>query len=236
MNIKQEFNNIVHAKWFPWALGGVAGLLVLYYFYSRSGSSAASSSTDTSGGTDYAAAEAAYAQQQTANAQIASQAQAESDQYSLQMATLNAQQQAASDANTTAAISAVGDTLGQIITAQEALPVATINAATADHQSALQNAAIVAATADQAIPGTLSGAASVLGASYEPLDIYGAGISQSGSVLAANSIGSNFNSAEQASASVATSAQNASTQRAVSSNNTQSSEMELGTIAALAFL
>jgi hypothetical protein len=219
-----DFKAIMHEKWFPWALGGV--VLVVGYLYIKSGSSSSTTAVDTSidpaTGVPYAVEQAS----QTSAAAAGLASQQEQDQANIASATLAAQTAASSAASDTALVGAAGGAVSQIIAAQDALPVAAINAATTENQTALTGAAAVAASANSAVPGLLA-------ASYAPLDQYGKAVANSGSVQAINSFASSVNSSEAASASVANAAGGAAASRNASNNQTMT---EVGTIAAIALL
>jgi hypothetical protein len=88
-------------QYWPWIVGVLVGLVILYYFYSGSSGSSGSSGTSSSGSGTSAQALQAYAQaelQASAQAQAAQQAQqAQQDSYNLQQSALNTQAQATAE-------------------------------------------------------------------------------------------------------------------------------------------
>lgn len=220
-------------------VGGVTALVVLIAYEMLKGgssSNAVDASIDPATGVPYSVEtqQAGIAAQGNAqNAQIAAQAQAESDANSQATAQLNASINATTQQNQVAAVSAIGQAISGIESANAAIPVAAINAAAGQNQAALQAAAGVAATAVGAIPGVIQGAGTVLAAANAPsYALYGS-IANSAGAQAVNSLGNNLAQSEQASASVANAAANASVSKTNSNNQVIG---EIGTIAAIALL
>jgi hypothetical protein len=220
------FENPKVRKYLPFIIGGA--VIIGAYFYLTSGSSASSSSAGSTGldPQTLLALQQAGAQSAAQNAQIALAQQTEADNAANAAATLNAQINATGETNSISAMTAAGSAISGIIQAQDIIPATVINAVGGQNQAALTGAAQVAAASFSALPG-------VLEASYKPEEQYGAAVANSGSVQAINSFAAGVNTSEQASAAVATSAQQAAAQRSASNNSTWAT---VGTIAAIAVL
>lgn len=232
MDIPEKYKKIL-----PWALGGVVLFLIVVYELKKGSSSAATdASIDPATGVPYAVETAQQGQYASANnesAKIAIAAQAQQDASNIATAQLNASINATQQQNEIQAVTAIGETISKIDSANAIIPATAINAATNQNQAALLAAAQVAAAADSAVPGVIQGAASVLAASNLPYASYGKAVANSGSVQAINSLGSNLAQSEQASAAVSTAATNAAAARTASNNATWST---IGTVAAIALL
>jgi hypothetical protein len=221
-------------------VGGVTAIVVfIAYEMLKGGSSSAGGvdpSIDPATGVPYSVETqqaALSSQSSTANAQIAAQSQAESDANNQATAQLNASINATTQQTEVQAVTALGSAISGIDSANAAIPVAAINAAAGQNQAALQAAAGVAANAVAAVPGVIQGAGSVLAAANAPsYALYGS-LANSAGAQAVNSLGSNLATSEQASASVANSAANASASKTNSNNQLIG---EVGTIAAIALL
>lgn len=224
-------------KHLPWFIGGgFVVIIVLYELFKPAAAQGVDSSIDPATGVPYSVETqqaGIQAQGSAQNAQIAAQAQAEQDANNQATATLNASINATTQANQIAAVTAIGSAISGIESANAAIPVAAINAAAVQNQAALQSAAGVAASAVAAVPGVIQGAGSVLAAANAPsYALYGS-LSQSAGAQAVNSLGNNLASSEQASASVAHSALQASAATTQSNNQLIGT---IGTIAAIALL
>jgi hypothetical protein len=221
-------------------VGGVTVLVVLIAYEMLKGGSSSTAAVDTSidpaTGVPYSVEAQEQASSQAAgvqSAQLATQAQAESDANNQATAQLNASINATTQQTEVQAVTAIGQAITGIDSANAAIPVAAINAAATQNQAALMASAGVAAAGLTAGAQTITAAGGILQATNAPeTALYGSLVNSAGA-QAVNSLGSNLASSEQASASVANSAANASASKTNSNNQVIG---EIGTIAAIALL
>lgn len=215
-------------KYWPWAAGGVVGIILIMRM-SGGGSSASSAGSSAA---NYATLQALAAQTNAQNAQILLAQKVEADN----MALANAKMQ--SDAGI-AQINAYGNltqALGQAISttanAQAQIPVAAMLAASANSQAALKSAAGVAATGLAALPGSLDAAADLAKASYAPIQAYGSALGQMAqgvSQTATNAMNSTAQTAQSA-------AQAAGAASAADAQSTSSTMGAVASVAAIALM
>lgn len=226
MELAAITKNPVIKKYGLWIVGGLAAVY-LAYKYIGSGSSAATSAGTVSSATGLDDAQyAAYVQAQEAATSQQNAAQLANNQ-------LNAQLAATQGEQTVQETAAVGSTLSQVITAQDALPAAIVNAATADSQTALMAAASAASAGLSAVPGSIQASADAIAATEQPWDALAQseGTSQS---AAFNSLATSVSNSTAAAASASGSSARASSAANQSSNSMWSTIGTVATVAALA--
>ena len=214
-------------KYWPWAAGGVVGIIIIMRMSGGNSSSPANSNAAT-----LAAMQAMVAQTNAQNAQISLAQKAEADN----MALANAKMQ--NDAGI-AQINAYGNltqALGSAISttanAQAQVPIAAMMAASANSQAALKSAAGVAATGLAALPGSLDAAADLAKASYAPIQAYGSALGQMAqgvSQTATNAMNSTAQTAQSA-------AQAAGAASAANASSTSSTMGAVASVAAIALM
>lgn len=154
----------VKSHW-PIILGGAAGLYVVIRILR--GSSASSSTTDPTAA--YLASRASMANQA---ASINAALQRQQLQASVAMAQTQAQAQVAQTQANAQLAASTGSAISGIISAQAQLPAVAINAAMADNQATMQNAAQVAIAGINSLPGDLNAQANQIVATSQQFNSY----------------------------------------------------------------
>lgn len=175
-----DVQNVIKEYW-PWMLGGVAGIFLITRM--RSGASASSAPVYLQAGQSdaqiiaNAQAEALRSQTALQTRQLDLAAQKQADELALQRSALEMQYQSSTDAaraaNLTAAgaflqsqgtaASSAGQAVSQVVSSLYAPAVAAIGAASAENSAALQTAALVASSSYSAQASALTGVTDVLG-------------------------------------------------------------------------
>lgn len=222
MELSEITKNPVIQKYGLWIVGGIVALYLVYK-YVLSGNASTSANSQAQSYANYLNAANQYqTQQDSINAQATSQ----QNQLNAQLAATQGQQ-------TVEGIGAAGTALSQIITAQDQLPAAIVNAATADSQTALVTAAQAASAGLSAVPGSIQASADAIAATEQPWDALAQGESN-GQVAAYNSLATSINNSTAASASAASSSTNASIAANQAQAQTTGAVADLAAVALLA--
>lgn len=152
-----------------WIAASVAGIGILIIYRYSTGSSAAQQTSSENNMAAYYNAQAAMSAQ---NAQVQAQLQAQSMQYGLAEDQINAQLQISNNQAISQQAQATGSAIAGIISAQSQIPAMAINAATANNQTALQQAAQVAIAGINALPNAMQAQANQIVATSQQFNSY----------------------------------------------------------------